>query len=146
MSQTRTTVSGYFADNYLIANQRLTHHLGPAAPTDLPRERLLKIRAREVVLATGAIERPLVFADNDRPGVMLAGALRRYLNGYGVLPGRRLVIQTNNDSAYALAVDAAAAGVTVTVLSVGFCRICLTTLRHTPAISRSSERTPASRV
>ena len=115
---TRTTVSGYFADNYLIANQRLTHHLGPAAPTDLPRERLLKIRAREVVLATGAIERPLVFADNDRPGVMLAGALRRYLNGYGVLPGRRLVIQTNNDSAYALAVDAAAAGVTVTVLDI----------------------------
>ena len=115
---TRTTVTGYFADNYLIANQRLTHHLGPAASADLPRERLLKLRARDVVLATGAIERPLVFADNDRPGIMLAGALRRYLHGYGVLPGRQLVIQTNNDSAYALAVDAARIGIAVTVLDI----------------------------
>ncbi|MGB1110791.1 MAG: FAD-dependent oxidoreductase, partial [Gammaproteobacteria bacterium] len=112
----RTTVTGYFEHNYLIANERVTNHLGPKADTNIPRERLWKIRAREVVLATGSIERPLVFADNDRPGVMLAGAVRRYINEYGVLPGKRLVIQANNDSAYGLAVDASKAGAEVTVI------------------------------
>ena len=65
------------------------------------------IRARQVVVATGAHERPLVFADNDRPGIMLAGAARTYLHRYGVLCGRRAVVFTTNDSAYAAAVDLA---------------------------------------
>ncbi len=112
----RTTVTGYYHHNYLIANQRVSNHLGPNAPADVPRERLWKIRARKVVLATGAIERPLVFADNDRPGIMLANAVRTYLNRYGVLTGRNMVITTNNDSVYTLAVEARAAGATVTVL------------------------------
>ncbi|MEE9447365.1 MAG: sarcosine oxidase subunit alpha family protein [Arenicellales bacterium] len=112
----RTTVTGYYHHNYLIANQRITNHLGPTAPTDIPRERLWKVRARKVVLATGAIERPLVFAENDRPGVMLAGAVRSFLNRYGVLLGQNIVILTNNDSAYALGIDALAAGANVTVL------------------------------
>lgn len=112
----RTTVTGYYDHNYLIANQRISNHLGPAAPTDIPRERLWKIRARKVILATGAIERPLIFADNDRPGILSAGALRLYINHYGVLPGRKLAIICNNHSAYALAIEARQAGAEVTVL------------------------------
>ena len=68
------------------------------------------------MLATGAIERPLVFADNDRPGIMLAGAARTYVNRYGALPGRRVVVMTNNDSAYRAAVDLADAGVTIAAI------------------------------
>ena len=71
------------------------------------------MRAKEVVLATGAIERPLVFANNDRPGVMLASAVSAYLNRYGVGAGSRAVVFTNNDSAYRTALDLAAAGIAV---------------------------------
>src|SRR5690606_10091030 len=85
----------------------------PRSTADAPRERLWKIRAREVVLATGAIERPLVFPDNDRPGIMLAGAVRGYLNRYGVRAGRRVVIATAHDDAYRTALDLAAAGVEI---------------------------------
>ncbi len=112
----RTTVTGYYHHNYLIANERVTNHFGPQAPAGVPRERLWKIRARKVILATGAIERPLVFADNDRPGVMLASAVRQYIHQYGVLPGKNLVIQTNNNSAYPLALDAQQAGAKVCIL------------------------------
>ena len=74
-----------------------------------PRQRLWKIRAKRVLLATGAFERPLVFTDNDRPGVMLSSSVRTYVNRYGVLPGRKAVIFTNNDDAYrtALALEEA---------------------------------------
>ena len=68
------------------------------------------------MLATGALERPLVFAGNDRPGIMLASAVRAYLNGYGVAPGRRMVIATNNDDAYRTALDAQAAGLEVAAI------------------------------
>ena len=71
-----------------------------------------------MVLATGAIERPLVFAENDRPGIMLAGAVRSYLHRYAVLPGRRAVVLTNNDSAYRTALDLRAAGAEVTVVDL----------------------------
>ena len=73
---TRTTAFGYYDHNYLGLLERVGDHLGAAAPHDVPRQRLWKVRARQVVLATGAIERPLVFAENDRPGIMLAGAVR----------------------------------------------------------------------
>lgn len=106
----RTTVSGYYENNVLVAAERVTNHLGPRAPGHLPRERLWRIRARSVVLATGAIERPLVFPNNDRPGVMLASAVGHYANRFGVLAGRRVVVATNNDSAYRTALDLAAAG------------------------------------
>ena len=76
----RTTVQGYHDYNYLTAVQQ-----APAA--DSWRACLWKIRAKRVVIAAGAIERPLIFADNDSPGVMLAGAVRTYINRYGVLPG-----------------------------------------------------------
>ena len=90
---TRTTAFGYFPHNLVALNERLSDHL-PAAPATLPRERQWQVRAREVVLATGAIERPLVFPGNDRPGIMLAGAARTFLNRYGVLPGARAVLVT----------------------------------------------------
>jgi sarcosine oxidase, subunit alpha len=110
----RTTAFGYYDHNYLGLLERVSDHLGREAPPHLPRQRLWKVRARQVVLATGAIERPLVFAGNDRPGVMLAGAVRTYLHRYAVRPDRAVVL-TNNDGAYATALDlyAAKAGVTV---------------------------------
>jgi sarcosine oxidase subunit alpha len=108
----RTTAFGYFPHNLLGLNQRLTDHLGEPDPA-LPRERQWQVRAREVVLATGAIERPLVFGGNDRPGIMLAGAARTWLNRYGVLPGTRAVVVTATDEAYATALELQEAGVFV---------------------------------
>jgi len=109
----RTTVFGYYDDNHLLAVERRTNHLGAAAPENVSRERVWRIRARRVVLATGAHERSLAFADNDRPGVMLAASARTYVNRHGVLPGRRAVVFTTNDSAYAAALDLTSAGVEV---------------------------------
>jgi sarcosine oxidase subunit alpha len=102
--------------SYVLVAQRRTEHLGLAAPSQLARQRLWRIRARQVVLATGAVERPVVFADNDRPGIMLAGALRRYLHRYAVLPGRRVVLLTTNDSAYPAAAELVEAGAEVVAL------------------------------
>jgi len=101
----RTTAFGYYDHNYLGLVER--RHVDSARPIATTSERLWRVRARQVVLTTGAIERPLVFADNDRPGVMLAGALRTYVGKYGVTPGKECVIFTNNDDAYrsALALD-----------------------------------------
>ncbi|MBI4184107.1 MAG: sarcosine oxidase subunit alpha family protein [Proteobacteria bacterium] len=107
----RATVFGYYDHNYLAIAERRADHLGPGAPPGLARRRLWRVRARRVVLATGAHERPLVFADNDRPGVMLASAVRAYLNRYAVAPGRRAVVFTNNDDAYRTAFDLADAGI-----------------------------------
>ena len=110
---TRTTLFGYYDHNSLSALERRTDHLGPRARTDMSRQRLWNIKARRVVLATGAHERPLVFADNDRPGIMLASAAQRYLNHHAALPGKRAVLFTNNDDAYEAAHDIVDAGGTV---------------------------------
>jgi len=111
----RTTAFGYYAQNFIGLVERVSDHL--AAPgRDLPRERLWQIRAKKVVLATGAIERHMVFADNDRPGIMLASAARTYLNHYGVAVGRNVGIYTANDSAYAAALDLKKAGVNVAAI------------------------------
>ncbi|MFF9118143.1 sarcosine oxidase subunit alpha family protein [Streptomyces massasporeus] len=107
----RTTAFGSYDDNYVLALQRRTDHLGTAAPEGVSRQRLWHIRARQVVLATGAHERPLVFAGNDRPGVMLSSAVRTYLNRYAVTPGSRAVVSTTNDSAYDTVADLHAAGI-----------------------------------
>ncbi len=109
----RTTVFGYYDHNFLGLLQRVTDHLGAEAPAALPRQRLWRVRARQVVLATGAIERHLVFANNDRPGVMLASAAQAYLKRYAVKPGRRAVVFTTGDGAYRAALDLHAAGVEV---------------------------------
>ncbi|MGW7425309.1 sarcosine oxidase subunit delta family protein [Streptomyces sp. NPDC054813] len=109
----RTTVFGHYDDNHLLAVERRTAHLGADAPAHVSRERVWRIRARHVVLATGAHERSLAFGDNDRPGVMLAASARTYLHRYAVLPGRRAVVFTTNDSAYSAVLDLAAAGVDI---------------------------------
>jgi sarcosine oxidase subunit alpha len=108
---TRTTLFGYYDHNSLSALERRTDHLGSGAGSSrISRQRLWNIKAQRVVLATGAHERPLVFADNDRPGIMLASAAQRYLNDYAALPGRRAVLFTNNDAAYEAAHDFIEAG------------------------------------
>ncbi len=112
----RTQAFGYYPHNLVGLCERVTDHL-PAPGPDLPRERLWRVRAREVILAAGAIERPLLFAHNDRPGVMLAGAAREYLVRYGVKVGHQVVVATADDSAYRAALDLAAAGVTVKLVA-----------------------------
>ncbi len=79
-------------------------------------ERSWRVRAGEVVIATGTTERSMVFGNNDRPGVMLASSVQAYLNRWGVVPGQRVVLFTNNNSAYAVAADLAAAGVSVSAI------------------------------
>ena len=95
---TRTTASGYWEHDLVTLTQRL------AEPGEVPSsgvtQRLWHVRARQVILATGSIERPIAFAHNDRPGVMLSQAARTYVRRFGVLPGKRVVIATNNDDAY----------------------------------------------
>ncbi|WP_372698411.1 sarcosine oxidase subunit alpha family protein [Arthrobacter sp. JSM 101049] len=112
----RTTAFGAYDENYLIAVQRRTDHLDTDPGAGVSRERIWHIRAKQVVLATGAHERPLVFANNDRPGVMLASAVRSYLNRYGVAAGSRVVVATTNDSAYATVADLTAAGIEVAAI------------------------------
>ena len=108
----RTTAFGLYDDGSVRAVQRRTDHLDQP-PAGVARQRLWRIRARQIILATGGHERPVVFADNDRPGILLAGAARTYLHRYGVIVGRRVIVFTTNDSAYAAAADLADAGVQV---------------------------------
>ncbi|MEO5993778.1 MAG: 2Fe-2S iron-sulfur cluster-binding protein, partial [Arthrobacter sp.] len=112
----RTSAFGAYDANYVIAVQSRTDHLpSPAAP-GVSRQRIWHVRANQVVVAPGAHERPLVFENNDRPGIMLASAVRSYLNRYAVAAGQRVVISTTNDSAFALAADLQAAGVKVAAI------------------------------
>ena len=113
---TRTTAIGYYHQNLIGLCERLTDHL-PNLPADTPRERLWRVRAKQVVLAQGALEKPLVFHGNDRPGVMLAGAAQSYLNRYGVLVGQRPVVLTSHDSAWYAAFDLADAGARVQAIA-----------------------------
>jgi sarcosine oxidase subunit alpha len=112
---TRTTALGVYDGNTVALLERRDHS-APRAERGEAREIVITLRARAIVLATGAIERSLVFADNDRPGVMLASAARSYLNRYAVRCGARTLVTTNNDSAWAAALDLAAAGSRVTVV------------------------------
>ena len=112
----RCTAFGYFPHNLIGLSQRLNDHLA-SPPAQQPRERLWQVRARSVVLATGAIERPLVFPGNDRPGIMLAGAAHTYLNRFGVRVGTRAAIVTCGDDAYQTALDLQSAGVAVVVVA-----------------------------
>ena len=109
----RTTAFGSYDANFVIAVQRRTDHLAGELGAGVSRERIWHIRAAQVVLATGAHERPLVFENNDRPGIIMAAAARSYLNRYGVQVGQQIVVATTNDSAYALVEDLLAAGTTV---------------------------------
>jgi sarcosine oxidase subunit alpha len=108
----RSTGFGYYDHNFLAILERRSDHLGLVSP-DQARQRLHRVRAKQVVLATGAIERPLVFANNDVPGVMLASSVSTYVHRYGVAPGSRLVLFTSNDGAYQTALDWHQAGLEV---------------------------------
>ena len=112
---TRTTAFGFYDHGFVAALERRTDHL-PVHRRRGPRERLWRIRAARVVLATGAAERPLVFENNDRPGIMLASAAATYVNRYGVAPGRRAVVFTNNDSAWRAALDLVEAKIEVAAI------------------------------
>ncbi|MBS0528942.1 MAG: sarcosine oxidase subunit alpha [Proteobacteria bacterium] len=112
----RTTAFGWYPHNFLGLCQRVKDHLGEV-DSNAPRERMWQVRAREVVIATGAIERPLLFPDNDRPGIMMAEGARIYLNRYGAVAGTRAVVFTSCDSAYRAAIELKAAGVQVTTIA-----------------------------
>ena len=108
--RTRMMGAGIYDHGYLLGYERLSDHVPDAAG---PRHRLWRIRVGHIITATGAIERPLSFAENDKPGVILASALRDYLIGYGVSLGDRTVVVTNNDDAYLTAIAVKNAGLDV---------------------------------
>jgi len=108
---TRTTVTGVYDDLNFGALERVGQHL-PHDP-DLPRECFWRIQAKSAVLAAGALERPIAFPMNDRPGIMLASAVRSYLNRYGVAPGGNLTLFATNDDAHRTAVEMMEAGLRV---------------------------------
>ena len=107
----RTTVTGAFDQGVYGALERSGLHL--AAPGDIPLETFWRITAKRTLLCTGALERPIAFADNDRPGIMLAGAVRGYLHQYGVSSGRRVAVFGNSDDALRTARDLQGAGVEI---------------------------------
>lgn len=102
--------AGVYDHGYALAYERLTDH---APETEGPRHRLWRIRAKQIVTATGAIERPLSFAANDLPGVLLASAVRDYVVNYGVSIGDRTIVVTNSDDAYRTAIVLKEAGLDV---------------------------------
>ncbi|MHC8508236.1 MAG: sarcosine oxidase subunit alpha family protein [Rhodospirillales bacterium] len=108
----RTLAAFYYDHNHLVLHEKVTDHLAEP-PAHTPRQRLWQVHAARVVLAAGAVERPLVFANNDLPGVMSASAAQAYARRYGVLAGRRAVVFANNDTGYAAALDLHAAGVEI---------------------------------
>ncbi|MEQ9695405.1 sarcosine oxidase subunit alpha family protein [Shimia sp. SDUM112013] len=108
---TRTTVTGAYDQGTFGALERVSHHL--ATGDGKPLETFWRIAAKRAVLAAGAIERPVAFRNNDRPGIMTASAVRTYLHRYGVVPGKAITIFANNDDAHRTARDLVAAGVHV---------------------------------
>lgn len=108
----RTTAFGYYDHNYMLLLERRTDHCAPGSQSGV-RQRLWHVRAKEIVFATGAHERPLVFSNNDKPGIMLAGSVSSYLVRYGVAPSHDVVVCTNNDSAYDCALRLREAGILV---------------------------------
>jgi len=111
---TRTTVYGAYDHGIYGALERKTDHL--PGVSDLPRQILWRIYSKRALLAAGATERSIAFGDNDRPGIMLAGSVRGYLNRYGVAPGKEVCLFTNNDSGWKTARDLNNAGVTVSAV------------------------------
>lgn len=111
----RTTAFGLYDYGTAGLLENVTGHLThPEAHQ--PRQRFWTVRAKQTILATGAMERHLAFGNNDKPGIMTANAGRVYLNRYGVLPGENIIVSTNNDSAYRVAAELAEAGAKVTLL------------------------------
>ncbi len=111
----RAQVFGYYDHNMLVMSERITEHL-PKSDKFTPKQRLWYIRAKEVVISSGSIERPLVFGNNDTPGVMLSSAAKEYMKVYGVLVGKKPIIFTNNDSAYETAIEFKKNGINPVIL------------------------------
>src|SRR5262249_26934540 len=111
---TCTTAAGLYDGSTVVLLERRDRRRSDPAKGEA-RQVAVTLRARAIVFATGAIERPLAFNNNDRPGVMLAGAVRSYLNNFAIAPGKRAIVATNNDSAYRTALDLAQAGLAVTL-------------------------------
>ncbi len=111
----RTTVFGAYDTGTYGAVERIADHLAVPRP-HMPRQRLWRIVAKQTIVAAGATERPIVFGNNDRPGVMLASAVRTYINRFGVAPGRRAVVFTNNDDGASTVADLVSAGVGIAAL------------------------------
>ena len=114
----RATAIAVYDHRMVSVVERLTDHLSPARHIDQPRQRLRLIRAGCVVAATGAIERPLLFPNNDRPGIMLASAVLSYLNRFAVLAGRRAIVHGGADDVYETASALAQAGSQVTLVDL----------------------------
>ena len=100
----RSQVFGYYDHNMLVMLERTKDHIEKPSKFT-PRQKLWYIRAKEVIISTGSIERPLVFGNNDRPGIMLSSAAKEYMKVYGVLVGKKPIIFTNNDSGYDTAIE-----------------------------------------
>ncbi len=111
--KTRTSVAAYHGYNFLLARESLTDHLPIEQRNNKTRQKLLKIRAKKVITATGAIERPLIFDNNDRPGILLSSAIKKYADLYGVACGEKNILLTNNDSAYETAISLIQKGIKV---------------------------------
>lgn len=112
----RTMAFGYYDYNMVGMIQRLTGHQ-PLAERSGPRQRLWKLRAEQVILATGAFERPIVFGNNDLPGIMLVNAGATYARRFGVAPGRTIVVATNNSASYGYARSLLDAGANVVAIA-----------------------------
>ena len=111
----RSQVFGYYDHNMLVMSERISDHL-PKTKKFHPKQRLWYIRAKQVLISSGSIERPIVFGNNDTPGVMLSSAAKEYLKVYGVLVGKNPLIFTNNDSGYETAIEFKKNGVNPVIL------------------------------
>ena len=111
--KTRTSVAAYHGYNFVLARENLTDHIEISKRENKVRQRLLKIRAKKVITATGSIERPLIFNNNDRPGILLSSAIKKYADFYGVKSGEEIVLFTNNDTAYETALSLSNKGIKV---------------------------------
>ncbi len=109
----RTSVAAFHGYNFLLARENLTDHLPIEQRKNKTRQKLLKIRAKKVITATGSLERPLIFDNNDRPGILLSSAIKRYSDLFGVVCGEKNVLFTNNDSAYETALSLIQKGIKV---------------------------------
>ena len=111
--KTRTSVAAFHGYNFLLARENLTDHLPLEQRNNKTRHRLLKIRAKKVITATGSLERPLIFDNNDRPGILLSSAIEKYSNYYGVACGEKNILFTNNDTAYETALSLFQKGINI---------------------------------
>ena len=109
----RTSVAAFHGYNFLLARENLTDHLPIEKRKNKTRQKLLKIRAKKVITATGSLERPLIFDNNDRPGILLSSAIKRYADLFGVACGEKNIFLTNNDSAYETAISLIQKGIKV---------------------------------